>query len=168
MEEKVDLIDEDNNVIGETTREEVIAKNLLHRAAIIVICNEKGEFFVQKRSNDKKLFPGYWGIGCGGSVSKGESFDEAAQREMMEELGIDAPPIFVKQVNYEGKKTRYIANLYCIEYDGEITFNDGEVQDGKFVREAELLRMIDEEDFLPDDVEVIVKNFDEIKDILER
>ena len=48
---------------------------------------EKGRFLVEQRRLDKEADPGFVEI-PGGHVERGETFEEALRREMMEELGI--------------------------------------------------------------------------------
>lgn len=48
---------------------------------------DKGRFLVEQRRLDKEADPGYVEI-PGGHVERGETFEEALKREMMEELGI--------------------------------------------------------------------------------
>ncbi|MBL1094813.1 MULTISPECIES: NUDIX hydrolase [Streptomyces] len=51
-----------------------------------VILNRRGEAFAQKRSADRRLFPGAWDI-VGGHVEPGETLLEALAREVTEETG---------------------------------------------------------------------------------
>ncbi len=48
-QEVVDLIDERDNVIGSTTRQEVRSRNLLHRGVGILCRNPKGELFNRRQ-----------------------------------------------------------------------------------------------------------------------
>ena len=61
---------------------------LLHWEVIIVVINEKKQILFQKRSANKKHFPNKWAL-CSGLVISGESCDEAAVRELKEELGVE-------------------------------------------------------------------------------
>ncbi|MFG3120253.1 NUDIX hydrolase [Streptomyces sp. NPDC048197] len=51
-----------------------------------VILNRRGEAFAQKRSADRRLFPGAWDI-VGGHVEPGETLLQALAREVAEETG---------------------------------------------------------------------------------
>ncbi|MGW4024191.1 NUDIX hydrolase [Streptomyces sp. NPDC005009] len=51
-----------------------------------VILNREGHAFAQKRSSDRRLFPGAWDI-VGGHVEEGETLLEALAREVEEETG---------------------------------------------------------------------------------
>jgi 8-oxo-dGTP pyrophosphatase MutT (NUDIX family) len=51
-----------------------------------IIVNSEGCVFVQRRSNERKLFPGLWDV-PGGHVEPGETPLEALAREVYEETG---------------------------------------------------------------------------------
>ncbi len=163
-EEIIDMITEEDEVIGTMTRKEVIEQNLLHRSVFIFVFNENGDVFIQKRSEDKDILPGMYGVSCGGFVQSEETYEDGAERELKEELGIESPMIFIKQARFKSDKQNYIGHIYALEYDGEINFNDGEVVDGKFVSEEELMELIKKKDFLPDAKKMIEQYFSEIKE----
>ncbi|MBX4196489.1 NUDIX domain-containing protein [Candidatus Pacearchaeota archaeon] len=58
------------------------------------ICFHEDKVFLLKRAPTRKLFPNIWECG-GGSVEVGESFEEAAVRQLKEEAGIIVEPITV-------------------------------------------------------------------------
>lgn len=87
-QEIIDIIDEQNRVVGNCTKKELYLKKHLHRIVHVLIFNNKGELLLQLRSKNKSYLPEYWGTSVGGHTSSGESPEEAAIREMQEELGI--------------------------------------------------------------------------------
>ncbi|MBX4211944.1 NUDIX domain-containing protein [Candidatus Pacearchaeota archaeon] len=56
------------------------------------ICFNEDRVFLLKRAPTRKLFPNIWECG-GGAVEVGESFEEAAMRQLKEEAGIIIEPI---------------------------------------------------------------------------
>src|SRR3990172_4172842 len=90
--ELLDVVDESDTIIkAGVPREEVHAKNYVHRAVMILLLNSKGQIFVQERSKAKDKYPGMWMASASGHVRSGESYDAAAIREAKEELGIIVP-----------------------------------------------------------------------------
>jgi len=83
-----DIVDENDRAIGTKTREEAHVNNLRHRAVHLLIFNQAGELFLQKRSLWKDKNPGLWDSSAAGHVDAGESYEEAAVREIGEELGV--------------------------------------------------------------------------------
>ena len=46
---------------------------------------------IQQRQSSKRVFPDKWDISVGGQAEAGETSEQAAHREIAEELGIDIP-----------------------------------------------------------------------------
>lgn len=88
-EEIFDIVDEYDRVIGQSTRGEVHRLGLRHRAVHILIFNDRGEVFLQKRSRSKDLFPGCWDSAAAGHLDRGEAYIVAAIRELREEIGLE-------------------------------------------------------------------------------
>ncbi|MDD9941002.1 MAG: NUDIX domain-containing protein [Myxococcales bacterium] len=140
-DERVDLVDQDDQAVGTVTRQHMRAGNLWHRTVAILCQNGRGQIYVQRRSDRKDLFPGQYDMFASGCVSAGEDYEAAAQRELAEELGItDAvlQPLFKHR--YDGSETRTHTWIYRVRWDGPITHEDGEVAWGGFVQLADLLQ----------------------------
>ena len=158
MTEYQDLIDDNDNVIGKATREEVVEKGLLHRSVVIFVFNSKNEMYLQKRSKNKVLFPGMWGIGAAGGVSLEESYEDAAKRELEEELGIvDVDLTYLFDLDYISEILKCKYKVYKCTYDGEIVLQESEISEGGFKTDEELRKMIEEEQLCPDDRLIVQK-----------
>jgi 8-oxo-dGTP pyrophosphatase MutT (NUDIX family) len=84
----------------------------------------------------------------------GESFDDGAARELEEELGVTATPIFRFRLRYEGPSGRIIGAAYDVVWDGAIRHQPSEVVWGAFLGFEEVDGMITREEFCPDGLEV--------------
>lgn len=82
------IVDEDDNPIGQATKQEAWSKGLVHRCVRIVLEDGKGNMLLQHRSPTKDIFPDCWDSAAAGHVDAGEDYDVAAYRELEEELGI--------------------------------------------------------------------------------
>ena len=87
--EMVDVVDENNRVIGETPRKGVHKTDKLHRAVHIFMLDSDGRLWIERRGQSVDTHPGFYDSSAADHVSKGESYDEAARREALEELGIE-------------------------------------------------------------------------------
>lgn len=86
--ELIEIIDEQGNFTGEVVDKEYAHDhNLLHNEVAVFIINSKGETLLQKRSSNKRYNPNMWAI-CAGHVDAYESLEDAAIREVQEEIGI--------------------------------------------------------------------------------
>lgn len=87
-DEILDVVDQEDEVIGTAARGEVYRQRLTHRCVAILVRNAEDRIFVHRRSPDKLFAPGAYDIFVGGVVGAGETYFEAAIREAEEELGV--------------------------------------------------------------------------------
>jgi isopentenyl-diphosphate delta-isomerase type 1 len=137
------VVDEDDNVLRKASREECHSdRSLIHRSVYIFVVNGRNEVYLQKRSMSKDLYPGYYTGSATGHVDYGEEYDEAARRELREELGISAPLLSLGKVKSFTGNEREISMLYVCRHDGQIKFNAKEVTEGGFYRIKDVKRSI--------------------------
>jgi isopentenyldiphosphate isomerase len=90
-EEIFDVVNENDEVIDRKPRSEVHRLGLLHRAVHVLVFNQEGKVFLQKRSMLKDRQPGVWDSSASGHVDSGEDYDTTASRELIEEIGLRPP-----------------------------------------------------------------------------
>lgn len=154
MTEILDVVDEKDEVIGTATRKECHAQKLRHRGIQIFIINEEEDFFIQKRSEKKDVFPGLYEGGVTGHVLSGETYKQAAVRELKEELGIDVHEndlreMFKFKMLFENEHE--LVTAFILDYDGTIKVDEKEVVSGEFISLDELKKRIknNEKEFTP-------------------
>jgi len=86
-EDKVILVDVNDNQIGLMPKLEAHEKGVLHRAFSVFIFNNNGELMLQKRALTKYHSPGLWTNTCCSHQREGESNIYAAKRRLIEEMG---------------------------------------------------------------------------------
>jgi len=93
------LVDEEDKVIGTIIRSKAHSnKNAIHRSISIIAINDKNQMLLQKRSKLKDTFPGFWTLSVTGHVTYGQTYKEAARRELFEELRIKIPLKFLRKI----------------------------------------------------------------------
>ena len=117
-----------------------IRKKIGHQRIImsgvgLIICKDN-KILLQKRADNEE-----WGI-HGGAMELGETYIEALNRELKEEMNItpikpELYGIFSGKNAYHvypNKDEVYVINhvFFCKEYEGIINFNDNEVKDYKW------------------------------------
>ena len=150
--EKWDLYNQDRHKISkQITRGEALAMNEYHVVVHVCIFNSVGQMLIQQRQPFKKGWSNLWDITCGGSAVAGDTSQQAASRELFEELGIhydfeDMRPQFT--INFKHGFDDY----YLIEYEvdlSELTLQQEEVQAVKWATQDEILAMIEAGTFIP-------------------
>lgn len=152
MGEKIVVVDEKDNFLREEDKLRCHEGNgILHRAFSAFIFNEKDELLIQKRSRLKRLWPLHWSNSCCSHPRKGESYDEAAERRINEELGIECRLEFLYKFIYNAKyRNLGSENELCavlagkVNHDLKIKVDPKEIAECKFVSIEELKKNIKE------------------------
>ncbi len=134
--ERFAVVNADDHVIGDAPREEVHANNFLHRAVHILLFNDAGELFLQKRSRLKDRHPGVWDSSAAGHVDAGEDYDEAARRELQEELGVSAALQRVAKLSASERTGEEFIWLYRGSSNGPFQLARSEIECGEFFSRA--------------------------------
>lgn len=154
-EEWVDLVDEDDRVIGRVTRKQMRAQNLLHRVAAVLCFDSNGRLYVHRRTDSKDVYPGLYDMFCAGAVSAGERYDDTALREIGEELGIVGPtPVFLFKHRYGDAHSRSHTAVYRVIWNGPIRHQPSEVAWGAFCSMQEIIENVHGWRFVPDGLEL--------------
>lgn len=149
--EVLDVVDMDDKVIGQATRREVHEKGLLHRAVHVFIFNSLGEIYIQRRSRLKDRYPLKLDSSAAGHVDSGETYEEAAGRELMEELGIMADLAIILKVQPCPETDDESVVLFEARSDQPPAPLPDEIYNGEFINPDKLSELMksDPDDFVP-------------------
>ena len=138
-EEMVQIVDRENRIITTVPRREMRSGGHAYRASYILVFNQGGELFLQQRTLSKDMYPGYYDAAAGGVLVAGESYERSAERELGEELGIQAPlqPLF--DTYFEDPSNRIFGRAYLCRHDGPFVLQPEEVAAGFFCSPAAVL-----------------------------
>ncbi len=101
MKEYLILVDENDEQTGIMEKQEVHRKGLLHRAVSVFVFNSKGEWLLQQRAFDKYHSGSLWSNACCTHPFPGESNLDAANRRLIQEMGLSCPLNEVFQFTYK-------------------------------------------------------------------
>jgi len=146
--ELLSVVDENDCIIDTCARHIIHATGLRHRAVHILVFNEQGQLFLQKRSMKKDLNGGLWDTSAAGHVDAGEDYDISAVREIEEELGISAAhmlePLF-KLPATAAIGMEFIQVYRCI-HNGPFNLAPDEIDEGDWFSVVEIAERIAADD----------------------
>jgi isopentenyldiphosphate isomerase len=155
-DELVDVVDGNDRVLRQATRKEIRQRNLRHRAVYILVFNTRGQLFVHRRTPTKDIFPGYWDVAVGGVVGAGEDYDNAAARELHEELGVRSASLRrLFLMRYEDGSNRVHGMVYSCACESGLTLQASEISSGEWIDLDVLLERTQHEPFCPDGLEAL-------------
>jgi len=88
--EKLNILDKQGNIIGQEYRDVVHQKGLLHGEVHVWCLTPDNELIFQHRAKDKDTYPDLLDATAGGHVDLGETYEESAIKELLEETGLSA------------------------------------------------------------------------------
>jgi len=145
--ELLSVVDENDCVIDTCARNIIHATGLRHRAVHILVFNEQGLLFLQKRSMKKDLNGGLWDTSAAGHVDAGEDYNASAIREIEEELGITESvlePLF-KLPAMEATGMEFTQVYRCI-HNGPFNLAPDEIDEGGWFNVVEIAERIAADD----------------------
>ncbi|MEU9010030.1 NUDIX domain-containing protein [Streptomyces sp. NPDC048479] len=151
-DEILDIVDENDEVIGQAPRGEAYTRGMRHRCAFILVRDAEGRIFVHRRTPTKLVFPSLYDMFVGGVVGAGESYDEAALREAEEELGVSGlpRPVPLFKFLYEKGERTWWSAVYEVRCELPVHPQAEEIAWHDFLPEEELERRLTEWEWTPD------------------
>lgn len=154
VDEVVERVDAQDRVLGPVSRRDAVREGWLHRVAVVVCHDEQGRILVHRRAEQVPRFPGLHEVGIGGAVGVGESYEQAAARELEEELGVSAAVRFrFKFLNRSGLSPHWLGVCDAV-IPRAVTLDSREVAWHGWLSESELPRIFQERTFTPDSREI--------------
>jgi len=152
--ELLDSVDENDNFIEQTTKNNKFLNNLITRNVAIFILDKDGRLLITKRSPKKKSFPNRYDLAACGNVKSGEDYVEAASREVNEELDMKCSLNFLGKIfnkfDENNIQLRYFTGIFIGHFSGEVRLNDELVESCKLsVEEVEGMINENKELFTP-------------------
>ena len=125
-EEKVILVNENDEQIGLMNKMEAHEKAVLHRAFSVFVFNNKNELMLQQRAAHKYHSPLLWTNTCCSHQRNGETNLEAGKRRLQEEMGFECDlkevTSFIYKASFDNGLTEHELDHIMIGY-----FNDAPI-----------------------------------------
>ena len=122
--EYLDIYDENRKWLGYSRpRGASYMPGEYHLIVHVCLMNERGEMLIQQRSDSVAKWPGMWDLTIGGHVLAGETPEQAAERKVQEELGLQiilSEAGTVEMTIQNRLDTIFVVPVKCVrEYDGD-------------------------------------------------
>ena len=163
IDEYLDLVDENDNVVGKKKRSEVYAENLSNfRVVNAFVVNSKGEIWIPRRAENKRIFPLCLDMSMGGYVESGETYEKMLKRETQEELNIDTDKAQVRLLGHLSPQKDGVSsnmNVYEIKMDEAPDYNKSDFVEYFWLTPKALFERIASGDKTKGDLPKLVKIF---------
>ncbi|MFR9756315.1 NUDIX hydrolase [Streptomyces sp. TR06-5] len=158
VDERVERVDDQDRVLGVVSRREAVREGWLHRVAATVCRDDRDRILVHRRSERLSRFPGLYEVEAGGAVNVGESYEQAAARELAEELGVRAlPRLLFAFLNRSGVSPHWLGVHEAVVPDTVVPDPDEVAWHGRLT-EPELRSALLEWHFTPDSREAFSRH----------
>lgn len=144
---KVVLVDENDQPIGEMDKMEAHEKGILHRAFSIFILNSKGEMLIHQRANKKYHGGGLWTNACCSHPQWGEDIKESAEQRLQFEMGLQCNLkkvfAFVYHTPVENDLIEHEYDHVLVGYTDLLPIpNADEVENYQWIERSDLLKKV--------------------------
>lgn len=125
-------------------RESALAQQLVYQAVLVVVRNRENQIYIHRRSGAKQRYSGLWNVSAAGIVQVGEALEDAALRELNEELGISGISLTHIATVEASELTDWGRISLFTSSPANILVNPdpAEISDGMFVDEDELTALL--------------------------
>lgn len=139
VEEKVILVDRNDNPIGLMNKLEAHEKAVLHRAFSVFILNDKKELMLQQRAHLKYHSPLLWTNTCCSHQRENETNIQAGTRRLREEMGFETELKemfhFIYKAPFDNGLTEHELDHVMIGYYNDVPkINPEEVESWKWMK----------------------------------
>lgn len=160
MKEYFDIITKDGKETGIKKERNAVHTDGDWHKSVHIWAKENNKILFQKRKDDKESFPSCYDAACTGHVDAGETYLQAAIREVKEEIGLEIDeknllPVCKKHFcideNFNGKK--FISNELTQVYLSKdcdfsnLSFQEEEISELKWFSVEELKKIINGKNF---------------------
>lgn len=144
MGELLYLVDTGDNVLGYIDRDQAYKILALHRSGMVFILNKQNKVFVQHRAETKRTFPRVYDASSTFHIVYGESYKEAAERELFEETGIKGSLKLLSKFLHKKIRRNTGSCCFLCHSDEIITLDPEEAASGEWMYAEQLDKVISE------------------------
>lgn len=148
----IQIVDEADRPIKVSSIQEARDQGYWHRYIRLLVTDNEGNYLLQLRGPQNRIFPECWDYSAAGHVDAGEDYEVAAIRETKEELGLAGVPIkeiaFFQSQDRHGKQflNRFNKTFQVIvSKDRQLSIDPEEVLEVKWFAADEIKRLVSDQ-----------------------
>ncbi len=144
-EEILDLVNENDEVIGRLSRREIYEQGLKNfRVVHGFLVNSAGKLWIPRRTAKKKIAPNGLDYSVAGHVESGETYEQSFIRETREELGIDLAVYTWRELARftPADGVHFFETVYEIQSDEEPNYNREDFVEANWYTPVEALEQL--------------------------
>lgn len=153
-----DLVDSQGNTkLSNHRRGDEIPAGLYHQVVTILVQHQDGSILIMQRDWNKEILPGKFEATAGGSLLQGETVEEGAKRELLEETGLQVDTLIPVR--------RYLDSVYPLIWTNyftqvnvnksQITLQAGETIAFEWISLEAFIRRVEQKEIIPLDASTL-------------
>ncbi|MGM0440071.1 MAG: NUDIX hydrolase [Chlamydiota bacterium] len=151
FEELLDIVDDDDRVVGTKTKKKVYDDKMKNfRVINAFLFSTHGRLWIPRRHPEKSLFPLHLDASVGGHVTSGETYLQAFERELQEELNLSLSELQYKEIATltPANKVSAFMKVYMINFEEHcaINYNNQDIIEGLWMTPDEVLAKLNDGD----------------------
>jgi 16S rRNA (adenine1518-N6/adenine1519-N6)-dimethyltransferase len=142
------IVNENDDPIGSASLGEARAQGLRHRVVRVLVFNKSGDVLLQLRGPEVTYAPNTWETSAAGFVDFDENYEQAALRELNEELGLKNTSLtqidsFYRELSGPRGTLRQFIKLFTVAIDDVAFSPNDEVAAVKWIKPAALVQELE-------------------------
>ncbi len=133
VDELVEVVNEKDEIVGKKMKSVCHLEGIWHRISCVILFNSQGKIWLQTRKKGK-ISEGLLDYSASGHIKAGQNYEDAAYRELKEELGIKTKLTLLSlktlygKIDIEGNKVRHALRVYHGKNDGPFKIQESELE----------------------------------------
>jgi isopentenyl-diphosphate Delta-isomerase len=126
-------VDDGDNVVDTVERGDVFRLKANFRVVHIFLFNRDGQLLIQQIARDGTRSPGLWGSSVAGYVLATETYENAAHRKILQEIGVDLSLSYIGKTAMDDDGCKKFIGLYAGICDGPFLRDKKEIDAVRFI-----------------------------------
>lgn len=142
MSELLYRVTADDREEGSVERDRAHAEGVRHRSGIVFLSRQDGNILIQHRSPQKRIFPDCYDASAAFHVTFGETYEQAAVRELREETGVSAPVRYLGKFTHHDPPECQVVAVFATSSEAPIRIDPAESTGYEFLPKGEVDRIV--------------------------